>query len=142
MRIKFVLKSEHVLASKGAWRPTPTQSTCLYYCDVMQLVSVSWRVLYVACADSIHPAEHIWKPEVMIESGLGMPQGRGECNRLGCNRRIRAQFEAHNLIESGLRMPQGRVGCNRCNRRISHGECGNVKFARSLIKREYRIDPE
>ena len=22
------------------------------------------------------------------------------------------------------------------------GECGNVKFARSLIKREYRIDPE
>ena len=41
MRIKFVLKSEHVLASKGAWRPTPTQSTCLYYCDVMKLVSVT-----------------------------------------------------------------------------------------------------
>ena len=40
MRIEFVLKSEHVLASKGAWRPTPTQSTCLYYCDVMKLVSV------------------------------------------------------------------------------------------------------
>ena len=40
MRIKFVLKSEHVLASKGARRPTPTQSTCLYYCDVMKLVSV------------------------------------------------------------------------------------------------------
>ena len=41
VRIKFVLKSEHVLAYKGAWRPTPTQSTCLYYCDVMKLVSVS-----------------------------------------------------------------------------------------------------
>jgi len=40
VRIEFVLKSEHVLASKGAWRPTPTQSTCLYYCDVMKLVSV------------------------------------------------------------------------------------------------------
>ena len=40
VRIKFVLKSEHVLAYKGAWRPTPTQSTCLYYCDVMKLVSV------------------------------------------------------------------------------------------------------
>ena len=51
MRIKFVLKSEHVLASKGAWRPTPTQSTCLYYCDVMKLVSViNWSLLPVHLA--------------------------------------------------------------------------------------------